>query len=58
MKGCGGSCGCGGSGGNCGSGCVLALVVGTTKDVRFPSNVGRVWRGFAELGQEPAVGKE
>ena len=27
-------------------------------DVRFPSNVGRVWRGLGKLGQESAVGKE
>ena len=53
--GCGGRCGCGG---NCGSGCcivVLALLVGTTRDVRFPSNVGRVWSGLGKLGQESAV---
>ena len=53
--GCGGSCGCGC---NCGSGrCigVLALLFGTTRDVRFPSNVGRVWSGIGKLGQESAV---
>ena len=63
MKGCGGRCGIGGSGscGIGGSGCctgVLALLVGTTKDVRFPSNVGTLRKGFGELSQEPAVGKE
>lgn len=43
---------------NCGDarlGGPLRLTVGTTRDVRLPSNVGRNRTGFGKLGQEAAI---
>ena len=49
---CGCSCGCGRLGGP------LRLAVGTTRDVWFPSNVGRTRTGFGKPEQEAATGEE